>query len=112
MAAYSNEGAIELQATSVPSADSASQDGSKKQKAEEHPTFDLERTASRASARRQSAAVEWFQFSTLCLCLFLGGWNDASLGPLLSTIQNYYGVRPITNCRSLRELTLTSWIIR
>ncbi|EJD40216.1 MFS general substrate transporter [Auricularia subglabra TFB-10046 SS5] len=35
---------------------------------------------------------EWYQFSTLCLCMWLGGWNDASLGPLLATIQEHYHI--------------------
>jgi len=30
--------------------------------------------------RAQSAAVEWFQFSTLSMCMFLAGWNDAIVG--------------------------------
>ncbi|KZV98104.1 MFS general substrate transporter [Exidia glandulosa HHB12029] len=95
---------IELQATHLPPADGSypAQEAStsKKQKAEDAPAY-LDsltvnvvetRTALSISSARRSSAVEWFQFSTLCLCLFLAGWNDASLGPLLSTIQNYYGI--------------------
>jgi hypothetical protein len=32
------------------------------------------------------------QFAALCWCLFLGGWNDGTTGPLLPRIQKFYGV--------------------
>ena len=32
-------------------------------------------------------------FAACCYCFFLEGWNDGSTGPLLPTIQRYYGVR-------------------
>ncbi|KAH7343201.1 major facilitator superfamily domain-containing protein [Rhizoctonia solani] len=35
---------------------------------------------------------EWIAISACCECMFLGGWNDATTGPLLPTIQNYYQV--------------------
>lgn len=38
------------------------------------------------------ARRNWYQFSTLCLTMWLGGWNDASLGPLLTTIQEHYKI--------------------
>ncbi|EJD40220.1 MFS general substrate transporter [Auricularia subglabra TFB-10046 SS5] len=38
------------------------------------------------------ARRSWYQFSTLCLTMWLGGWNDASLGPLLTTIQDHYKI--------------------
>ncbi|KAI0783171.1 MFS general substrate transporter [Abortiporus biennis] len=31
-------------------------------------------------------------FGALCFCLFVEGWNDGSTGPLLPTIQSYYGI--------------------
>ncbi|KAG9029829.1 hypothetical protein FRB95_004881 [Tulasnella sp. JGI-2019a] len=30
--------------------------------------------------------------ASLCLCLFLAGWNDATLGPLLTRIRESYGI--------------------
>ena len=33
------------------------------------------------------------QFLALCLSLFLIGWNDGSIGPILHRIQEYYDVR-------------------
>ncbi|KAG9091913.1 hypothetical protein FRC07_011757 [Ceratobasidium sp. 392] len=35
---------------------------------------------------------EWSSIATCCWCLFLNGWNDASIGPILPTIQSYYGL--------------------
>ncbi|KZV82609.1 MFS general substrate transporter [Exidia glandulosa HHB12029] len=35
---------------------------------------------------------EWIQFVTLCLCLFLAGWNDGTTGPLLPRIQEFYNL--------------------
>ncbi|KAH7339692.1 major facilitator superfamily domain-containing protein [Rhizoctonia solani] len=39
-----------------------------------------------------SAKEEWIAIMACCGCLFMAGWNDASTGPLLPTIQNHYGV--------------------
>ncbi|KAG8721053.1 hypothetical protein FRC09_008557 [Ceratobasidium sp. 395] len=33
---------------------------------------------------------EWNSIAACCWCLFLNGWNDASIGPILPTIQSYY----------------------
>ncbi|KAF8229308.1 hypothetical protein L208DRAFT_1402403 [Tricholoma matsutake] len=33
-----------------------------------------------------------FQFIALCWTLFLAGWNDGSIGPLLPRIQKFYNV--------------------
>ncbi|KAH7098376.1 MFS general substrate transporter [Auriculariales sp. MPI-PUGE-AT-0066] len=54
---------------------------------------DLEaRSLGATSVRPPSAVTEWFQFSTLTMCMFLAGWNDAMIGPLLDTIQAYYSI--------------------
>lgn len=42
-------------------------------------------------------------FATLCWCLFLAGWNDGTIGPLLPRVQGVYDVRltfknPILQC--------------
>jgi len=34
------------------------------------------------------------QFLTLCWSIFLLGWNDGTIGPLLPRIQEVYHVRP------------------
>ncbi|CAE6452859.1 unnamed protein product [Rhizoctonia solani] len=39
-----------------------------------------------------SAKNEWIAIMACCGCLFVAGWNDASTGPLLPTIQDHYGV--------------------
>lgn len=36
---------------------------------------------------------EKFVFTSMCLSLFLAGWNDGTIGPLLPRIQHVYGVR-------------------
>ena len=38
-------------------------------------------------------------FTTLCFCLFLVGWNDGTVGPLLPRIQGVYHVRPRRSSR-------------
>ncbi|CAE6523018.1 unnamed protein product [Rhizoctonia solani] len=35
---------------------------------------------------------EWTAIMACCWCMFLAGWNDATTGPLLPTIQAHYGV--------------------
>ncbi|KAB5589527.1 hypothetical protein CTheo_7034 [Ceratobasidium theobromae] len=35
---------------------------------------------------------EWAAIAACSMCLFLAGWNDGSIGPLLPTIQRYYGL--------------------
>ncbi|CAE7149286.1 unnamed protein product [Rhizoctonia solani] len=39
-----------------------------------------------------STKKEWVAIMACCWCLFLAGWNDATTGPLLPTIQAHYGV--------------------
>ncbi|CAE6524345.1 unnamed protein product [Rhizoctonia solani] len=39
-----------------------------------------------------STKKEWLAIMACCWCLFLAGWNDATTGPLLPTIQAHYGV--------------------
>ncbi|KAL5641467.1 hypothetical protein ACGC1H_001822 [Rhizoctonia solani] len=39
-----------------------------------------------------STKKEWLSIMACCWCLFLAGWNDATTGPLLPTIQAHYGV--------------------
>ncbi|KAG8745383.1 hypothetical protein FRC10_008242 [Ceratobasidium sp. 414] len=43
-------------------------------------------------AWNMSAKKEWTAISTCFVCLFLAGWNDATTGPLLPTIQAFYHV--------------------
>ncbi|KAF8609125.1 MFS general substrate transporter [Ceratobasidium sp. AG-I] len=43
-------------------------------------------------AWNMSPKKEWMAIGACCWCLFLAGWNDATTGPLLPTIQGYYGV--------------------
>ena len=50
-----------------------------------------------AKAKKWKAHV---QFATLCLSLFMAGWNDGTTGPLLPRIQEVYHVSPrCSNCR-------------
>ncbi|KDN39561.1 hypothetical protein RSAG8_08717, partial [Rhizoctonia solani AG-8 WAC10335] len=39
-----------------------------------------------------STKKEWTAIMACCWCMFLAGWNDATTGPLLPTIQAHYGV--------------------
>ncbi|KAG8745884.1 hypothetical protein FRC12_014421, partial [Ceratobasidium sp. 428] len=39
-----------------------------------------------------SLKKEWTAISACCLCMFLGGWNDATTGPLLPNFQERYHV--------------------
>ncbi|KAG9074559.1 hypothetical protein FRC06_010606 [Ceratobasidium sp. 370] len=43
-------------------------------------------------AWNMSPKKEWTAISTCFICLFLAGWNDATTGPLLPTIQAFYHV--------------------
>ncbi|KAB5592211.1 Gallate transporter [Ceratobasidium theobromae] len=43
-------------------------------------------------AWNMSAKDEWISIAACCSCLFMAGWNDATTGPLLPKIQEYYGV--------------------
>ncbi|CUA73969.1 hypothetical protein RSOLAG22IIIB_01490 [Rhizoctonia solani] len=44
------------------------------------------------SAWTMNARKEWIAIAACCECMFMGGWNDATTGPLLPAIQNYYRV--------------------
>ncbi|CAE6489355.1 unnamed protein product [Rhizoctonia solani] len=44
------------------------------------------------SESETSSRKEWIVVIVCGLCLFLSGWQDGSLGPLIPTIQNYYGL--------------------
>ncbi len=35
----------------------------------------------------------WIQFAALCLAIYVAGWNDGTLGPLLPRLQEVYHVR-------------------
>ncbi|QRV90752.1 major facilitator superfamily transporter [Ceratobasidium sp. AG-Ba] len=39
-----------------------------------------------------STKKEWTAISACFLCLFMAGWNDATTGPLLPTIQSFYHI--------------------
>lgn len=41
---------------------------------------------------KQQATTSRVQFATLCWCLFLAGWNDGTIGPLLPRIREAYNV--------------------
>ena len=42
---------------------------------------------------------EWIQFSALCSAIFVCGWNDGTIGPLLPRLQEVYHVSlGIANC--------------
>ncbi|KAF9456410.1 major facilitator superfamily domain-containing protein [Collybia nuda] len=45
-----------------------------------------------SGASRAQRIQARLQFAALCWCLFLGGWNDGTTGPLLPRIQKFYGV--------------------
>lgn len=44
------------------------------------------------SALRRHVIKARVQFSALCWCMFLAGWNDGTTGPLLPRIQEVYHV--------------------
>ncbi len=43
-----------------------------------------------------------WQFATLCLSIYVSGWNDGTLGPLLPRLQTVYNVRIFTR-RGMRS---------
>jgi hypothetical protein len=53
---------------------------------------------------------EKFVFASMCLPLFLAGWNDATIGPLLPRIQHVYGVRLSIPSHLLVYLPSQGWI--
>ena len=34
----------------------------------------------------------WYQFAALCMAIYVAGWNDGTLGPLLPRLQEVYHV--------------------
>lgn len=50
------------------------------------------RVTTEVPAWKLSPRQEWTAIAACCGCLFLGGWNDATTGPLLPTIQAHYGL--------------------
>lgn len=76
---------------------------------EVHHSVDSSLTTSLAHDQTSSVSTgrKWkinIQFITLCFCLFLVGWNDGTVGPLLPKIQGVYHVRALL--RSLQEACL------
>jgi hypothetical protein len=59
------------------------------------------RSAIDADPQKLSLTRERIFLLTLCWNMFLTGWNSASLGPLLPTIQTYYGVSSYSTQYSL-----------
>ncbi|QRW04844.1 major facilitator superfamily transporter [Ceratobasidium sp. AG-Ba] len=49
-------------------------------------------TAPDAPVWTMSTKKEWTAISACFLCLFMAGWNDATTGPLLPTIQSFYHI--------------------
>lgn len=71
---------------------------------EVHPTADSGTPPAPNHSSTLSAGHEWktnIHFVTLCFCLFLVGWNDGTVGPLLPKIQDVYHVR--SQLRSSKE---------
>ncbi|KAJ3505313.1 hypothetical protein NLJ89_g7482 [Agrocybe chaxingu] len=52
----------------------------------------VEGAANNKPLSKKEEAIGWVQFYALCYDLFLLGWNDGSLGPLLPRIQEFYDV--------------------
>ncbi|CAE6433639.1 hypothetical protein ACGC1H_001494 [Rhizoctonia solani] len=48
--------------------------------------------APEVSAWTMDVRKEWIAIAACCECMFMAGWNDATTGPLLPAIQNYYQV--------------------
>ncbi|KAK7676661.1 hypothetical protein QCA50_020405 [Cerrena zonata] len=62
---------------------------------EVHPTADSGTSPAPNQSSTLSAGHEWktnIHFVTLCFCLFLVGWNDGTVGPLLPKIQDVYHI--------------------
>jgi len=47
------------------------------------------------NAKSNSRLIARIQFSSVCFSLFLAGWNDGAVGPLLPRIQQVYRVNII-----------------
>ncbi|KAG8694220.1 hypothetical protein FRC11_002366, partial [Ceratobasidium sp. 423] len=48
--------------------------------------------SSSVSESEESSRKEWAAVTACGLCLFLSGWHDGSIGPLIPTIQKYYNL--------------------
>src|ERR1700722_9512263 len=98
----------DIELTAVSASDSAKSASSALSKEDEVPVAKgqkilgekLDAPQPTIAARRHLANIHFF---ALCWSLFLIGWNDGSLGPLIPRIQKYYDVRPMCGqfCRSL-----------
>ena len=64
------------------------------------PVLDSQDVAQTPQQKRK----EWIQFAALCLAIYVAGWNDATVGPLLPRLQEVYHVCPCSIC-ILPELT-------
>ncbi|KAG9003365.1 hypothetical protein FRB90_011192, partial [Tulasnella sp. 427] len=52
----------------------------------------LESTSVAEEAPQMSTLQEKMYLGALCYCLFVAGWNDGTIGPLLPRIQDYYNI--------------------
>ena len=62
-----------------------------------HPVPPMQEATSQSASRHELRTN--IHFTTLCFCLFLVGWNDGTVGPLLPRIQGVYHVRPRRSSR-------------
>ena len=71
----------------------------------------LETSCMQTPAMKRKA---WLQFSVLCLSIYVSGWNDGALGPLLPRLQDVYHVSICTLAPFLVLMVfrLTGWIRR
>ncbi|PPQ92297.1 hypothetical protein CVT25_008894 [Psilocybe cyanescens] len=53
----------------------------------------IQSTTSRTPKTKVQKRNSTIQFISLCWCIWLGGWNDGSTGPLLPRLQEHYNVR-------------------
>lgn len=53
------------------------------------PLSDASPTPATTPAMRRKG---WIQFATLCWSIYVAGWNDGTLGPLLPRLQEVYHV--------------------
>lgn len=63
------------------------------QGSESDPLLDADATGLLRPESRQQAKIARYQFAAICWCLYLAGWNDGSIGPLLPRIKAEYEVR-------------------
>ena len=56
------------------------------------------KSESQSSRRpRRQRLVSRFQYGTLCITLFIIGWNDGSIGPLIPRMRQEYNVRGLSS---------------